>query len=262
MEFIQTSPVLLEEAQKKAQDTFKFFWRELSWEARRIVKGVGLAVVKFLLENEQGEKDHVWVKDIQFDGKYICGLLVNKPFFICDVEVGDPMGFELTDVEDWVLACGGKVCGGFTIQVIRAGMSEAERAQHDAIWGLPFGDVNDKIMVTPSVAYDGAETVSLLERSEHPMCLNMIPQVEQMIAQYPTVVSDVDDDGFTMLQREAIAGNASVVKLLCEAGADPYLTTTTTVTVEGEEVEETVQCAYEFSKKMIWPVIVENIGEP
>ncbi|MCF7533709.1 DUF2314 domain-containing protein [Pseudomonas petrae] len=31
-----------------AQATFKFFWRELSWEARRIVKSLDMAAVKAL----------------------------------------------------------------------------------------------------------------------------------------------------------------------------------------------------------------------
>jgi len=36
----------LKAAVASAQATFKFFWRELSWEARRIVKSLDMAAVK------------------------------------------------------------------------------------------------------------------------------------------------------------------------------------------------------------------------
>lgn len=40
-----------------AQATFKYFWRELSWEARRIVKGLDMAAVKmsFPIESDDPE---------------------------------------------------------------------------------------------------------------------------------------------------------------------------------------------------------------
>ncbi len=72
------------EAHKRAQETFKYFWRELSWEFRRIVPGLDLACVKIAFtdgdtQREGPSHEHMWVSDVLFDGKNITGTLINSP---------------------------------------------------------------------------------------------------------------------------------------------------------------------------------------
>jgi uncharacterized protein YegJ (DUF2314 family) len=59
------------QAFQKAQDTFKYFWRELYWEYRRIVPALDLACVKIAFtESTEDPNDpiveHMWVNDINF----------------------------------------------------------------------------------------------------------------------------------------------------------------------------------------------------
>lgn len=68
----------LKAAVASAQATFKFFWRELSWEARRIVKSLDIAAVKmsFVLDADDPDipaVENMWVTDIEFDGESISG---------------------------------------------------------------------------------------------------------------------------------------------------------------------------------------------
>lgn len=42
---------------------------------------------------------------------------------------------------------------------------------------------------------------------------------------YPTELTNIDEDGFTLLHRETIAGNLSSVEVLLKSGADKNLKT-------------------------------------
>lgn len=62
------------EAFKNAQKTFKYFWRELSWEYRRIVPTLSFSCVKvaFMQETDNVQNiEHMWINDVQFDGNNI-----------------------------------------------------------------------------------------------------------------------------------------------------------------------------------------------
>ena len=57
---------------EKAQKTFKYFWREISWEERRIVPALDFACVKVVFSQEMGRNtepivEHMWINDISFD---------------------------------------------------------------------------------------------------------------------------------------------------------------------------------------------------
>lgn len=46
-----------------ARETFRYFWRELAWEKRRIVKGLDFAYVKAAF-SDGGEVEHLWRSSI------------------------------------------------------------------------------------------------------------------------------------------------------------------------------------------------------
>lgn len=92
-------------------------------------------------------------------------------------------------------------------------MSEGERAEHDEAWGLDFGDFNDIW-----VAYEQKEHKENL--FEHPMSRNMIDKVAEYIKVNPSAVTDADEQGYTWLHSEALAGNLNIVELLLSNGAD------------------------------------------
>ena len=75
------NPAMIE-AFKNAQKTFKYFWRELSWESRRVVPAHVVACVKVAFtqeENNVQNMEHMWINNVSFDGDKITGILINTP---------------------------------------------------------------------------------------------------------------------------------------------------------------------------------------
>lgn len=133
------------EANKMAQETFKYFWREQHWEYRRIVPALDLACVKLAFSDKKSRRgkkktEHMWVSDIEFDGKYITGTLINSPNWLKSVKEGDAVKATVDELDDWMFARDGEVYGGHTVNLMRSRMGAGERRSHDKAWGLNFGD--------------------------------------------------------------------------------------------------------------------------
>ncbi|MCX8531299.1 DUF2314 domain-containing protein [Chryseobacterium luquanense] len=227
-------------AYKKAQENFKYFWRELSWEQRRIIPGLNLACVKasFSEKNPDGEQivEHMWMNDIYFDGDTVSGYLINEPNDLTTIQPRDYFEIPLNEISDWLFAITPmqkkptglsklfssssepipKAYGGFTIQKMRADMSESERKEHDEAWQLDFGDFNEIEVVNEQKE----KPENLIE---HPMSKNMKEDFVKFLNDYPAELTNIDENGFTLLHRETIAGNLSSVEVLLEAGADKNL---------------------------------------
>lgn len=211
------SPKMVE-AFKKAQDTFKFFWRELHWEYRRIVPGLDLACVKVVFTqsmpgSDQPIVEHMWINEVEFDGENVSGNLINEPNDITNVSNGDHVSVLLNQVSDWLFASDGKTYGGFTIQAMRSDMDKKELKEHDKAWGLDFGSYNEVFVVR-----DQKEKPENL--IEHPMSKNMRESLIDFLKQNPNELSSKDELGYTFLHKEAIAGNRTSIEVLKEAGAD------------------------------------------
>ena len=212
--FVEQDEESLMEAFERAQTTFPYFWRELSWEYRRIIPALSIASVKaaFSQDVEGGEPivEHMWINDIYFDGEAILGTLINEPNELTNIEVGDQVSIRVSDVEDWLLSDGETVCGGFSIQAIRKLMGAKERKEHDQAWGLSFNeDFSVSLML-----FDDAE------HDIHPMDQNMEESLSEFLVENPAELANMDEMGNTMLIREAIAGNLVSVKTLLAKGAD------------------------------------------
>ena len=52
------------------------------------------------------------------------------------------------------------------------------------------------------------------------MSLNVERSVRQQLIENPQMLNDRDERGWTLLHREALAGNRNIVRLLLELGAD------------------------------------------
>ncbi|KRD12630.1 hypothetical protein ASE21_01620 [Flavobacterium sp. Root901] len=204
------------EAFKKAQETFKYFWRELSWEYRRIIPGLDVACVKVAFTQDiNGETvvEHMWINDVNFDGDTIYGVLVNQPNDLTNVNNGDEVQIPVNQISDWLFAIDGKTYGGYTIQAMRSEMSNDERKDHDEAWGLDFGDFNDILVVNEQKE----KPENLIE---HPMSKNMKQSLIDFVKNNPEEITAKDELGYTFLHRETIAGNLTSIEILLEAGAD------------------------------------------
>lgn len=250
------------EAYKKAQETFKYFWREQSWEYRRIIPALTVSCVKVAFSQEDPTSEdpiveHMWINDIDFDGDNVKGYLINEPNELTNIEVGDYVEVPLNEISDWLFAITPstkkstglsklfsssadplpKTYGGFTIQKMRSDISKQERQDHDEAWQLDFGDFNDIEVVNEQKEHPE-------NLVEHPMSKNMKEEFVKFLNEYPTELTNTDDNGYTLLHRETIAGNLSSVKIILETGANKNLKTNTGKT------------ALDFAKQLNWEHLI------
>lgn len=256
-----TDPEMMK-AYQKAQETFKYFWREQSWEYRRIIPGLNVSCVKAAFEEQDTETgetmvEHMWINEVFFDGDYVKGFLINEPASLTNIQVGDYVEIPLNEISDWLFAITPnvqkpkglsrlfssssdvlpKAYGGFTIQKMRADMSNAERKEHDEAWQLDFGDSNDIEVVNEQKE----KPENLIE---HPMSRNMEDEFPKFLHQYPDELTQIDEHGLTLLQRETIAGNLTTVKAILEAGADKNIQS------------KNGKTALEYAKQLNWEHII------
>jgi uncharacterized protein YegJ (DUF2314 family) len=231
------SPKMIE-AFKNAQETFKYFWRELSWEYRRIVPALTVACVKVAFSqdvdgSEHPIVEHMWINDISFDGELIKGVLINDPNELTNIENGDEVVIPLNQISDWLFAIQGtaskglsklfsspqpRAYGGFTIQAMRSEMTSQERKDHDKAWGLDFGDYNEVLLVNEQKE----KPENLIE---HPMSKNMKEKLQDFLKQNPDEITYQDEEGFSLLHTETVAGNLTSITLLLESGVDKNMKT-------------------------------------
>lgn len=208
----------MQRAKQQARDTFRYFWRELAWEQRRIVPALDLAAVKVAFRDEDGDAqddaptEEMWLDDVAFDGKHITGTLLNTPNELRSIAAGDRVDVALGEISDWMYAAEGEVYGAFTVQLLRLGMKRAERAAHDEAWGLEFGDPKQPRLLPSNYPRPPAE---------HPMAMNMGKSLTELVQKDPAQALSPDEDGFTLLHHLALAGSPSGVRILLAHGADP-----------------------------------------
>jgi len=216
--FSNESPEMIS-AFNKAQETFKYFWRELSWEYRRIIPAFDLAYVKCAFIQEPSDSsdsplvEYMWISQIDFDGTTISGQLMNQPNYIDNVQAGEIIEQPFETIVDWMFLTQDQVYGGFTIQEYRKQLNDSERKEYDASWGINFGDPNNILFV-----YDQEEHPENL--IEHPMCEKMLDSFLNFIQTNPTVIHERDDRGNQLLHREALAGNFLIIQALLQYNLD------------------------------------------
>lgn len=227
---------------QKAQETFNYFWRELSWEYRRIIPGLDLACVKVAFTEETIDPkkplvEHMWINEVGFDGDFVSGILVNNPNSLSNVKNGDFIEVPLTQVSDWLFVSQGKTYGGFTIQLMRSKMTISDREDHDKAWQLNFGDHRKVLLVSGQEEHPQHLT-------EHPMSINMRESLVEYLKDNPSVLNAQDEKGYTLLHRETIAGNRTSLEVLLNAGADRHATT------------HTGKRALDFARQLQWEHVI------
>ena len=235
--FDSQSPVM-QQAVENARKQFRYFWREMTWESRRIVKGLGMAAIKApfsdpprppgLLQrcinlfkggdnsdsdSKTPSAEQMWVSDIEFDGDTIQGILLNQPNWVRSVQEGDPVTIRLDEISDWMYVIDDHVYGGYTVQSIRAEMSPQEREAHDDAWGLIFPDPS-----TVKLMPDDWDALGVGD--EHPMALNMAEKMSEELSEHPEYLQFADDAGWTMLHGMAAGGSVASCRVLLDHGAD------------------------------------------
>jgi uncharacterized protein YegJ (DUF2314 family) len=214
----------MDEASINARKSFKIFWRELSWEMRRIVPGHAINAVKRGFPTNKNQEsnlsiEHMWVRDIEFDGQLLTGQLLNQPNEMEDLNQGDIVQFHYGEISDWMYLMDGEVYGAFTVNLLRSRMTNQELKQHDDAWRMDFGDPND-IYIAPMLSLSDFLLTPSIEVAEHQMSQNMADKSEEGIRGMGQQINDLSIFGMTMLQFESLAGNLAQVKILIKYGAD------------------------------------------
>jgi uncharacterized protein YegJ (DUF2314 family) len=230
-------------ANLKAQESFKYFWRELYWESRRIIPAHDFAMIKIAFaqqfaEDEMPKVEHMWINNLNFDGEIITGELANEPHQLTNITKGDKVSRKLNEISDWMISIQEQTYGGFTIHAMRSTMSEQAREQHDQAWGLNFGDFDYILLV-----HQQKESPDNL--IEHPMSKVMGDNVRAFIRKNPEELTFQDENGLSLLHKEAIAGNAEIVKIIVDLGADKAL------------LSRSNKTALAYAIEMNWQPIIE-----
>jgi uncharacterized protein len=233
--FDNTDPEM-QRAYERARGTFRYFWREIAWDRRRLIPTLDLACVKAPFSDSQPsgggptsggrfEVEHMWISDVNFDGRRVSGVLLNSPNSLLTIQEGDAVSMPLAEISDWMYTMQDDVYGGFTIDLMRSRMGRSERAQHDAAWGLQFGTPGE-VRLVPDQKPEGGFLKKLFSGGaseppeEHPMSATMAAKLRDQISRDPGLLTAAGEQGWTLLHQEALAGNYSTVKVLLEAGAD------------------------------------------
>ena len=264
----------MDEATKQARLTFRFFWRELAWEQRRIVPGLDLAAIKASLSDPPGTQsatddgfnvEHMWLLEVDFDGREISGTLINTPHSLTTFQEGDRVTITGKQLCDWLYVVSGDVYGGFTVDVLRSRMSKRDRKQHDAAWGFDFGDVGVVNLVPPEYLGEAPAKKGLLAKLgggasqsqefatvaavEHPMSINMRGSLQQALNDDPTFLKQADAKGFTLLHQLSLAGSLDGVEVCLAHGADPNQATSRGLT------------AFALAKSLGWQRVMERLQQ-
>jgi len=237
----------MEQAAAKARQTFRFFWREMAWEQRRIVPGLELAAVKGafsdppeIAANNPGEfeVEHMWLLEVDFDGRQLEGTLINAPHSLKSFQESDRVTIAGRQIFDWMYVVAGNVYGGFTVDVLRSRMGKGERKQHDQAWGFDFGEVGIVNLVPPEYLGESSakrkgflsrfgtsspapQDYSVVAATEHPMSVNMRDSLDQILTENPAFVHETDHRSYNFLHQLALAGSWDGVDVCLKHGADP-----------------------------------------
>lgn len=239
--FSKEDNIKMLEAYEKAQNTFKYFWREVSWEYRRIIPVIDVSCVKVAFsESFEGRDElvveHMWITDIEFDGDVIKGILVNTPNDLKNISNGDIVNIGLNQVSDWLFSIAGETYGGFTIHAMKTEMNDEEKVEYYEAWGLDLDDCS-----TIKIVHEQEEKPENI--IEHPMSINMKESLIDFLTQNPNELLS-DHAGYNFLHRETIAGNLTLVKVLLNLGVDKNIRT------------KHGKTALDFAKQLNWEHII------
>ena len=100
-------------------------------EALRSPKGnqSRFAVKKPFVEGDKVE--HIWLKDVSFDGKLFHGKVDNAPVDIKGVRLGQEVSVSPNEISDWMYVQDGRLVGGYTICAMCENMSPEEKQQFE-----------------------------------------------------------------------------------------------------------------------------------
>ncbi len=69
--------------------------------------------------SDDSNTEYLWLDELDFSKEGVVkGLLLNKPYYFSDFNIGDPLTMNLDKIVDWSYIEGGYLIGGFTLRVM------------------------------------------------------------------------------------------------------------------------------------------------
>lgn len=80
--------------------------------------------------------EHMWLTQVNYDGKSFHGTVNNEPQKVNNVRMGQRASVERSRISDWMFVENRRLVGGYTLRVLRDAMPDSERAEFDQ--SVPF----------------------------------------------------------------------------------------------------------------------------
>jgi uncharacterized protein len=137
---VQAGDPEMQAAMQTARDRFPEFCREVSADYKRVIPALGGSMVKAYFHDAGAPQtgEHMWVSEVEYDGKMITGVLADTPRQLHSVRSGEQVSFPLERLTDWFYVEGDKAIGAFTVKLLRARMSAEQRRAHDSHYPFRF----------------------------------------------------------------------------------------------------------------------------
>ncbi len=114
----------MDQAVAKARETLGFFLAAL--KAKK-PDSRDFEVKKCVIDGDNVE--HLWLRDVSWDGKVFHGKVDNQPLDVANVRLGQKVTLDPQDLTDWMFVKDGKLMGGFTTRVLYSRLSQDEQAR-------------------------------------------------------------------------------------------------------------------------------------
>ncbi len=128
---IKESNKEMNKAMQEARDTIKDFLT--SFQNPSSTQTYFSIKVRF---TEGDETEHIWLSDLDYKDSSFHGKVGNKPLKLSNINLGDLVKVDNKNISDWMIIDNRTLIGGFTIRVLRNGMSKSERENFDQ--SVPF----------------------------------------------------------------------------------------------------------------------------
>lgn len=80
--------------------------------------------------------EHVWLRDLRYDGRNLSGRLASVPTAAAEYGEGDSLAVRPDEISDWMIVRAGRLCGGFTYRLTRRSRLPEKRRFFDAHLGI------------------------------------------------------------------------------------------------------------------------------
>ena len=79
----------------------------------------------------RGDAEHIWLKDIHYEGGRFYGSVDNQPEKIKSIRVGERESVNPDEISDWLYIENGHLVGGYTLRVLADELSPEQKAEFE-----------------------------------------------------------------------------------------------------------------------------------